>query len=87
MKEKLFALESEEDGEPRMQLIRSLLGMVTYQMSIYPTGSEHNIRLNRRRQWLWNEFRKAGQRNDISEATKREQVKTLTLTYSDIPWT
>jgi hypothetical protein len=86
MKEKLRALENETDSAMRLSLIRSLLGMVTHQMSIYPVGGESHTRLMRRRQWLWNAFRKAEQNIDEAEIAKCEEVYTSSPSASGILW-
>lgn len=86
MKEKLLALESEANSEVRIGLIRSLLGMVTHQISIYPAGSERNARLLRRRQWLWNEFRKTQLTVVTTEGIAWEGGRASGPDNGSVPW-
>ena len=58
MEVKLSALEAETEPEARLRLTESLIGMVNYQLTVYPKDGEHHLRLKGRRQWLWDEFRK-----------------------------
>jgi RNA-directed DNA polymerase len=86
VKAKLEALEAETDPGFRMKLAESLIGMMNHQMTIYPKDSARYVHLKRRRQWLWDEFRKMVVLADAARLAELASERAPISAGDSLPW-